>query len=286
MKKRVVIHGANLYGQIIAMQMDYIFDIIAIFDRDKKLSMPGGEFCGIPFHNSLDAIRDMEFDFIFVCNIDYEGVWRDYAGFYGIPPEKIVNMHSGIQNAKRRTFSCLANEIYRLNIPGAAAELGIDYGDTSKNINFFFPDRKIYLFDTFAGFSPDDVAFERDLNSMAEDMTHYYDHGGHPVGTLLRRMPYPELCVLKPGVFPESLDGLEEQFAFVHIDCDLSRPIASALEYFYPRLSPGGFICVHDYFNPRFPGVRAVVRRFCDGNTAFPVPNAHYDGVVICKTTH
>jgi len=36
----------------------------------------------------------------------------------------------------------------------------------------------------------------------------------------------------------------------VLLDMDLYRPTLSALEFFYPRLSSGAYLFVHDYHNP------------------------------------
>ena len=35
-------------------------------------------------------------------------------------------------------------------------------------------------------------------------------------------------------------------FCLVHIDCDLYAPFAAALQYFYPKLTPGAFMAMHD----------------------------------------
>ena len=45
------------------------------------------------------------------------------------------------------------------------------------------------------------------------------------VGVVLERMEYIENVVIKQGFFPESLDGLEEQFAFVSLDVDFEESI-------------------------------------------------------------
>ena len=46
-------------------------------------------------------------------------------------------------------------EIRDRKILGSVAEVGVYKGDFAKYINYFFPDRKLYLFDTFEGF-PDE----------------------------------------------------------------------------------------------------------------------------------
>ena len=76
-------------------------------------------------------------------------------------------------------------------------------------------------------------------------------------------MLHPENCVIKNGYFPETAEGLEDEtFAFVSLDPDLYAPVLSGLEFFYPRLSGGGVIVVHDYDNKQFEGVRRAVFEF------------------------
>ena len=56
---------------------------------------------------------------------------------------------------------------------------------------------------------------------------------------------------VRKGYFPETVQGLgDSKFAFVMIDFDKYEPTVAALEFFYPRMSLGGFIFVHDYNNP------------------------------------
>jgi Macrocin-O-methyltransferase (TylF) len=54
----------------------------------------------------------------------------------------------------------------------------------------------------------------------------------------------------------------DERFAFVQIDCDLYQPAKAALEYFYPRMSHGGLIVVHDLATGRWPGISQAVNEF------------------------
>jgi O-methyltransferase len=57
--------------------------------------------------------------------------------------------------------------------------------------------------------------------------------------------------VLKEGYVPDTFAGLEdERFAWVLLDLDLHEPTVASLEFFYPRLSPGGYLIVHDYNSP------------------------------------
>jgi O-methyltransferase len=56
--------------------------------------------------------------------------------------------------------------------------------------------------------------------------------------------------VFRPGYFPDSAAGLEEEvFSLVMLDVDLYKPTLAGLTFFYPRLSPGGYLFIHDYTN-------------------------------------
>lgn len=70
-------------------------------------------------------------------------------------------------------------------------------------------------------------------------------------------MPYEKSVVIRKGFFPETARGLEsERYAAVSLDVDLYAPTFAGLQYFYPRLSEGGAIILHDYNSLRFDGVR------------------------------
>ncbi|MEI9974441.1 MAG: TylF/MycF/NovP-related O-methyltransferase [Ignavibacteriota bacterium] len=72
---------------------------------------------------------------------------------------------------------------------------------------------------------------------------------------VLSKMAHRQNCIVKPGLFPESaVDCQSEQFSFVSIDADLYTPIYEGLRFFYSRLSPGGYIFVHDYNNLAYQG--------------------------------
>jgi hypothetical protein len=65
-----------------------------------------------------------------------------------------------------------------------------------------------------------------------------------------------------PGWLPQSLEGEEERrYRFVHVDVDLYEPTKGALEYFYPRLVPGGIILSDDY---GWPGGQKAFDEFCE----------------------
>ena len=57
------------------------------------------------------------------------------------------------------------------------------------------------------------------------------------------------------GWIPDRFSEIEgRKFQFVHIDVDLYQPTLDSLEFFFPRLIPGGFIICDDYNLSLFPG--------------------------------
>ena len=59
------------------------------------------------------------------------------------------------------TLELCANEIKTNNINGNIAELGVYKGEFAKRLNQLFPDKKLYLFDTFEGFNAKDINTEK-----------------------------------------------------------------------------------------------------------------------------
>jgi O-methyltransferase len=66
---------------------------------------------------------------------------------------------------------------------------------------------------------------------------------------------------------------------------DLYQPTLEGLKFFYPRLSPGGVMLVHDYNNSRYPVVSKAVHEFFDGGVGFiPIPDKN-GSILITKNS-
>jgi O-methyltransferase len=128
-------------------------------------------------------------------------------------------------------------QIAREGIVGSLAECGVYRGRLSRFIHKMLPDRKLFLFDTFEGFD------WRDSESGEDDR--FQDTTERAV---LSNIGDAENVIIRKGYFPETAVGLEgEKFAFVMIDFDKYEPTLAALKFFYPLVTPGGFVFVHDY---------------------------------------
>lgn len=174
-----------------------------------------------------------------------------------------------------------SDRVNQQGIEGAIAELGVYRGELAAMLNQLFPSRKLYLFDTFAGFSQKDLASGEEQQHSKASVGDFKDTS---VDTVLARMAHPQNIVLRKGYFPETAEGLEERFALVSLDVDLYKPIQAGLSYFYPRLVKGGYLFVHDYNNRRYNGVRAAVDEFASAHGVSFVQLPDFAGsVVIAK---
>jgi O-methyltransferase len=143
-------------------------------------------------------------------------------------------------------------------IPGDFAELGVYKGESAKIIHHMDPGRFFHLFDTFSGFPDIDLAVETG-EAATYTPARFSDTD---IGEVTRKIAGNENIRIYPGYFPYTADQVStRRFALVNMDADLYNPTKAGLAFFYPRLSPGGVIIVHDY-NVLWEGVRRAVDEF------------------------
>ena len=260
----------------------------------------GGSFLGRPVI-SLEELAERDFDLLIVASRRAEQVERDCRDL-GLDPEKLLFLKNRLVPTDRNRSYKLAraalgdawvdrlieserlirvplwtekeriagegadSDYVRLKslealcrrlegVAGAAAELGVYRGDFARWLNELLPDRELYLFDTFSGFD------EKEAEGEAAGLV--AAHRNANAAGILARLPHPELARLRPGLFPRTALGLEgERFALVSLDADLEESTLLGLRWFYPRLSEGGFLLLHDWDNPRLPGVKRALSRF------------------------
>lgn len=227
--------------------------------------------------NTISWDRYKEYKILFCCVNGYYPELKEQLEKYGLG-ERTIDLFEqclgdscdikriwgevsdpGLLDPRRGMLERCAKEIYHRGIPGNCAEAGVFRGDFAQHINFCFPDRVLYLADTFEGFPEEDVDMEQ-KKGFSDGRQDWSDTNARKV---LLRMPFEEQCVIKKGRFPDSMQDVEDRFVYVSLDMDLYQPILSGLEYFYPRLSVGGYIMVHDCCNEMYPGARTAVEEYC-----------------------
>jgi len=161
----------------------------------------------------------------------------------------------GGMNADRRW---MLGQLLRLTqrVPGDTAECGVYLGASSYLICRFNRSlgagtRHHVMFDSFEGLSAPESA-DGD----------YWREGDLSVPLDAVRKALAEFAdteYLKgwiPSRFPEVA---ERRFSFVHIDVDLHAPTRDSIEFFYPRLNPGGILLCDDYGCTTCPGATQAI---------------------------
>ena len=168
---------------------------------------------------------------------------------------------AAIKQARRGRESLLSgNEAFTLfstaraqsALGGEMAEVGVYQGCSAKIISTASGAAPLHLFDTFAGLPAPD----------AEE--HARMREGHYAASLpsVRAFLSDRANVsFYPGLFPGTADPVAgRRFSFVHLDVDLKSSTLDCLDFFYPRMLPGGVILTHDY--SYLDGVRAAFDEF------------------------
>lgn len=75
----------------------------------------------------------------------------------------------------------------------------------------------------------------------------------------------------------------DRQYGLVHIDVDLYQPTLECLEYFAPRVAPGGMIVMDDYEAPTCPGVAVAVHEYLAGRPEFQTWRLQAEQLVLVR---
>lgn len=150
-------------------------------------------------------------------------------------------------------YSIFAAVKQTAKVPGDIAEVGVYQGGSSKLICEAKGARHLHLFDTFAGLPP-----RKDV-----DLPHFTE-GNYAcsLDSVRRYLASYSGITFYEGLFPKTATpvGSHHTFSFVHLDVDLYESTRNCLEFFYPRLSPGGMLISHDYYAAK--GVRDAFDEF------------------------
>lgn len=277
--KSAVIYGASMTGKDVYRQVKGKYDILFFVDRNPALI--GQTFDGIPIKTDEDVLQALPDLLIMGVLTGYEAAAEKFID-RGFPSEHIITSYVDLPHrARTKALESVATIIEEKNVLGAVAELGVYMGDFSKEINRVFPDRTLYLFDTFEGFPAEDLRHDEENDLL---FTKVGNLSNTSVDIVRGKLSYPEKCEIRKGYFPETAVGLEsEKFAFVNIDVDLYKPILAGLRFFYPRLSPYGYIFVHDYFSLSYAGARKAIEEFAEEHRLTFTPIGDTLSIAFCR---
>ena len=166
----------------------------------------------------------------------------------------------------------MANHFFTVkDLPGDVADLGTYRGGTAYVLRKLAPDKQLHLFDTWEGTPYDDPLCHHKKGEwsvcVAECKKVVGDAHYHP------------------GVFPRfdhepftKNNPYDKQFCFVYVDMDTEQATKDAIEFFWPRMVPGGKMLFDDYNWVPCSGVKKAV------DEAFPDEDCQQSSIVNGKT--
>ena len=281
---KVVVFGAGKIGTEYYLRHVETYrpeiEIVCFADNNKAGQFITGK--GIYRIISAKEIKEVEYDSIVIAMSESNGSHKVYEQLIndGIPKEKLILLTENDElwveilagrilydesHPRVRWLRNFALYLEEQGIGGAVSECGVNQGDFAYYINLYFRTRKLYLFDTFEGFTRKDVEAERDLgdNMFLDGMFNKVGmFSDTSVEIVMKKLLYPDKVVIRKGRFPETAEEIEDRFAFVNLDMDLYLPTLEGLKFFYPRMNKGGVILCHDFFRYDLPGVKKAVSEF------------------------
>jgi O-methyltransferase len=179
----------------------------------------------------------------------------------------MIKPQSLLPEGKLETLRILANRVKHLD--GACAEVGVYKGGSAWEIVHSIEDKWLYLFDTFAGIPKKEAI---DVHCVGD----FKDTSFDEIVKIFE--PYPKVLIY-PGFFPLTATNIpeHEKFIFVHLDADQYTVTKESIDFFWPRMVPGGIIVLDDCDWPRCPGIRKSVDEF-KGDKKF-IKFTQYQGV-------
>jgi hypothetical protein len=273
----VVVYGAGKFGKYALRYIDDLdnYEVVAVIDKNKV----GKPFLGHIIKHP-DVLKTCDYDEVLITPIK-EAVINDIETellSVGVEPKRIRKMiddddfmynaikHGNIYEENDIRVNWLRSySAYTSDLAGAVAECGVDKGDFAYYINKYYCEKSLYLFDTFEGFTGEDIEKEKLLGQDAFINGGFNRIGGFEYTSeqlVYDKMPFKDKVIICKGYFPDTAKGLNETFCFVNLDMDLYQPTLAALEFFYEKMCDGGVILCHDYFHPELPGIKMAIADF------------------------
>ena len=278
--EKIMIFGAGQAGEMISTWISGEMDLLGFIDNNPNL---WGKYKDKKMIYSVKESVKMMPDIIVITVLNKEASEEielqlkslDYKGMIFN-----INKFKRYIDIRLSSLRLIASEINDRKLEGDVAELGVYKGKFASEINRCFPNKKLYLFDTFEGFNDEDIKIEKSHGNSKAKVGDFSDTN---IELVKDNLPHKEQAVFIKGYFPESIKEDLPSFCFVSLDTDLYKPTYEGLKVFYPKLVKGGAIIIHDYNSSQFPGVKDAVKEFCKENNVFLIPlcDMHGSAVIV-----
>jgi hypothetical protein len=213
-------------------------------------------------------------------NIDLYRQKTNFLNYKDLEKWLSGNYNNNIIDINRYFFFNLSIDyLIEEKINGNVAEIGVYKGNSAFLLSKFaqIQDKTCYLFDTFEGFDPRDL-IGQDIN---QTNSAFMDASLE----MVKKLTGEKNTVFVKGYFPESLNQIVDidDLVLVHIDCDLEKPMMSALNYFYPRIRKGGFLIMHDHSSLYWPGAQKAINEFFIDKKEYIIPIPDKSGTCVIR---
>lgn len=152
------------------------------------------------------------------------------------------------------------------DLPGDVADLGACRGGTSLILRRLAPDKQLHIFDTWEGTPYDDPLCHHKKGEWKASLEDCQKLVGENILTFYRRGIFPNVghdCSVNGG--KHGAGFVNNQFCFVYVDMDTEQATHDAIEFFWPRMVPGGKMVFDDYGWIPCAGVKKAVDEVFDG---------------------
>ncbi len=194
----------------------------------------------------------------------YGGIKLGNEDMLGLIHRCLVDSHTGMRPGKaiqryEKSLTLGRYVLHTRDVPGRRAECGVFAGFVSLLACRLLAQSRpewhgdgYHLVDSFEGLSNPTTRDVPGSNGAmafgAGDMAAPIDFAKHAM------RDFPQAASHRGWIPPVLASLPEAAWAFVHIDVDLYEPTRACLEYFHPRMAPGGVIICDDYGSIAFPG--------------------------------
>lgn len=251
----VICFGAGGGAIRLFEQISNKYNIVGFTDNDARKI--GGRVNGITVYG-IDECLKLNYDKIIITSAPGLDSIKAQLSELGIAENVIDDSFVTTPLESRRIFLEKLAFLYKdLEENACVAEAGVFEGDFAKYINKYFPNRRLYLFDTFEGFHSRDIEKELEMSGAKVG-----DYSNTSEELVLSKMTNKSNCRIYKGYFPDTARDINETFCFVNLDLDLYEPTYNGLLYFEDKMIRNGVVLVHDYFADNFRGPKEAVDRF------------------------
>ena len=275
--KKIIIYGAGDSGLYVAYYLinnpTFAGGVKIVGIIDKNLDLQCRKPYGIKVYN-LESALQLDYDLIIISVMDEKIKLEIFAELLlsGISKDRILFINRTAfdilrQGDSRFDFVRRCKELNLNGLEGNIAEAGVYTGEFAYRLNGLFYSKKLYLFDTFAGFDERDVLSEVSLGDDAFVYSVFtnervFQQDENAVENVMKKMPFPENIIVKKGYIPDTFSGIDDKFCFVNLDMDLYQPMLEGCKFFWHKLVDGGMMMLHDYYHNSLLGVRKAVTDF------------------------